>query len=153
MEKKELIKSAKTLIECCDFVYMSAYNKKYESAETRAMANIRSKNYHPSNLELFTEEDLSNFIITAMSSEKINQIKDNKNISLYYYCPDLKKSLTLFGTTEIIYDDETKKKLWTDEFSHYFKLGHEDPEYAVIKFIPKVAKYYVDESTKIIIEL
>lgn len=153
MDKKELIKAAKDLIECCESVYMSTFNKKYDCAETRAMANIRSKDYYPSNLELFTEEDLSNFMITAISSNKINQIKENKNISLYYYCPKLKKSLTLFGETEIIYDDETKKKLWDDEWSRYFKLGHEDPEYAVIKFIPKVAKYHSDDFTKIVIEL
>lgn len=153
MEKKELIKAAKELIECCDSVYMSTFNKEYESAETRAMANLRSKDYYPSNLELFTEEDLSNFIITAISSEKIKQIKENKNISLYYYCSDIKKSLTLFGTTEFIYDDETKEKLWVDEWAQYFKLGHEDPEYAVIKFIPKVAKYYTDDYTKVMVEL
>lgn len=153
MEKSELIKAAKELIECCDLVYMSTYNKEYESAETRAMANIRSRNYHASNLELFTEDDLSNFIITAISSDKINQIKDNKYISLYYYCPELKKSLTLFGTTEIIFDDKTKKRLWIDDWTHYFKLGMEDPEYAVIKFIPKIAKYYTDEFTKVVVEL
>ncbi len=153
MDKNELIQKAKELIECCDYVYMSTYNKEFDSGETRAMANIRSKNYYPSNLELFTEEDLSNFIITALSSDKIQQIKENKHISLYYYCPKLKKSLTLFGKTEIIYDESIKSRLWVDEWFEYFKLGQQDPEYAVIKFIPKIAKYFTNEYTKLIIEL
>ena len=153
MEKNELIQVAKELIECCDYVYMSTYNKEFDSAETRAMANIRSKHYYPSNLELFTEEDLSNFIITALTSDKIQQIKEKQHISLYYYCPKLKKSLTLFGKTEIIHDEIIKNKLWVDEWFEYFKLGQQDPEYAVIKFIPKIAKYYTDDYNKIIIEL
>lgn len=153
MEKQELLKVAKELIECCDSFYLSTFNKKYDSAETRAMANIRSKEQYPKNAELFGEDDLSNYIITAISSDKINQLKDNKTISLYFFCPKIKKSLTLFGTTEMIYDPELKSRLWVEEWAHYFKLGVDDPEYTVIKFIPKNAKYFPDEITKVSIEL
>lgn len=153
MEKQELIKVAKELIECCDSYYLSTFNKKYNSAETRAMANVRSKELFPKNADLFTEDDLSNYIITAMSSDKITQFKENKIISLYFFCPKIKKSLTLFGTTEMIYDKELKNRLWVDTWAEYFKLGVDDPEYTVIKFIPKTAKYFPNHMAKAIIDL
>lgn len=153
MEKQEILEVAKTLVECCDSYYLSTFNKKYDSAETRAMANIRSKEMYPKNAELFKEGDLSNYIITAMSSSKITQLKDNKIVSLYFFCPKMGKSLTIFGTTEIIFDKELKNKLWSDSWVDYFHLGSDDPEYTVVKFIPKTVKYFQDYITEIIVEI
>lgn len=153
MEKQELLKVSKELIECCDSYYLSTFNKKYNSAETRAMANVRSSEIYPKNTNLFEEGDLSNYIITAMSSNKITQLKENKIVSLYFFCPKIGKSLTLFGTTEMIFDKEVKNKLWEDNWAEYFPLGKDDPEYTVIKFIPKTVKYFPDQMSKVVMEL
>ncbi len=139
----EFYKEARDLIECCDWFYLSTYNSKLNSAETRAMANMRSVERFPENTNLFCEDDLSTYIVTALSSAKIQQIKNNGTISLYYFCPKLMKSLSLFGAAEMVFDRELKNKLWQDEWKMYFSLGSEDPEYTILKFTPKVAKYSV----------
>lgn len=153
MDKKEFLKEAKELIECCETVYLGTYNETYDSGESRAMANMRFSEKYPDNLELFEEGDLSNFIITAVSTEKMDHFKTNKNVSLYYFCPKLYKSLTLFGKIEVLEDKTIKNKLWCDELKKYFRFGLEDPEYTVVKFIPTVAKFYNDKYEKHIIEL
>ncbi len=153
MEKEQFLSETRQLIECCDSYYLSTINKQYDSAETRAMANVRDIEKYPANKELFEDGDLSNYIITAINTDKINQIKDNPTISLYYFCPRLNKGLTLFGTTDLVYDRIIKDKLWDEEWKIYFKLGSEDPEYTVIKFIPKVAKYFPNYWTKEVMEL
>lgn len=144
MEKQEFLTFAKKLIECCDWFYLSTFNKELDSAETRAMANVRSSAMFPENNELFAENDLSNYIITALSSGKVAQLKENKTCSIYYFCPKMRQALTLFGDSKMIYDDEIKKSIWRKEWQNYFEQGEEDPEYAVIKFTPKLAKYMPD---------
>lgn len=153
MEKEKFLAEARELIECCDSFHLSTFNKEFNSAETRSMANIRNIEKFPKNAELFEDGDLSNYIITALSTDKVNQLKDNPIVSIYYFCPKIRKSLTVFGTTEMIFDRLLKDKLWDEDWKYYFKLGSEDPEYSVIKFIPKVAKYFPDYHTKEMLEL
>lgn len=153
MKKEEFFKIAKKLVECSKTVYLATFNKEYNAAETRAMANIRSKELYPENMVLFQEDDLTNFIITAASSEKVDQIRDNENVSLYYYCPKERKSLTLFGEMRVLEDNIIKDKLWEDEWRVFFNMGKEDPEYMVLQFIPKTAKYYTDEFERAVINL
>ncbi|MDD3238423.1 MAG: pyridoxamine 5'-phosphate oxidase family protein [Candidatus Gastranaerophilales bacterium] len=154
MEQKEFLKEAKKIIECCDTMYFSTYNKDYDSGETRAMANMRSEEHKPDIVEfLDTEDDLSNFIVSSLSSEKMEQIKDSKHSSLYFYCPKTQSSITLFGTTEIVTDNKLKEKIWKAEWAHYFKKGVEDPDYTVLKFSPVVAKYYTPKLEKMVVHL
>lgn len=153
MEKEELIKEAEEVIRNCDVYYLSTFNKIHNAAETRAIANIRAEKQYPQNVALFDKGDLSNYIVTTMSTDKITQIKFNPTVSLYFFCLELKKSLTLFGTAEILNDNELKNKLWVDEWTHYFALGVDDPEYTILKFTPKSVKYFPNMINKVIMEL
>ena len=153
MEKEAFFAQAKELIECCDWYYLTTFNSKLNTPETRAMANMRSVELYPENLKMFNDDDLSNYIVTSLSSGKVQQMKDNQPISIYYFCPKIMKSITLFGTAELIFDREFKNKLWQDEWKMYFELGSEDPDYAVLKFIPTKARYATGMKNQEIIEL
>ncbi len=153
MEKETFLVEAKELIECCSVFYLSTINKEYNSAETRAMGNIREIGKYPQNCELFEDGDLSNYIITGLSTDKVLQMQNDKIVSIYYFCQQKRKSLTLFGRTEMVYDRLFKDRLWDSDWKLYFKLGSEDPEYAVIKFIPTAAKYFPSFHEKTTFEL
>lgn len=153
MEKTEFFQKAKDLIECCTTLYLATYNENMQSAETRAMANIRCIKTYPQNRVLFKEGDLSNYIVTGLCTEKVKELQTQKTVSVYYYCQEYYKTLTLFGTTELIDDTETKSRLWSDQWKMYFPKGKEDDSYALFKFNPKVAKYYDMKFDKIIMKL
>lgn len=153
MEKEELIKEAEEIVRNCGEYYLSTFNKIYDTAETRAIGNLRYIKQYPQNADLFDKGDLSNYIVTAISTDKIAQIKDNPNVSLYFFNLELKKSLTLFGTAEMINDTEFKNKLWVDEWKMYFALGKDDPEYTILKFTPKSVKYFPNLINKVTMDL
>lgn len=153
MEKQEFFQKAKDLIECCSTIYLGTINRTLNSGESRAMANIRCLKKYPQNRLLFKENDLSNYIITAKASDKTKELLEQEMVSLYYYCEEYHRTLTIFGHTEIVEDSEIKNKLWSDEWKMYFSNGQEDDNYAVFKFTPKVAKYYDLKFDKVIMNL
>jgi len=153
MEKHEFFQKAKDLIECCTTMYLGTINKNLNSGESRAMANIRCLKKYPQNRILFKEDDLSNYIITSKTTDKTKELIEQEMVSIYYYCEEYRRTLTLFGTVELVEDSETKAKLWSDEWKMYFSNGQEDNNYVVFKFTPKVAKYYDLKFDKVIMNL
>lgn len=109
--------------------------------ETRTIANMLNKN--KDNIE-----DLTLYFFTNKYSHKIEQIKNNNNVCLYYYNLKTRHSMTLFGNVKIIFDQNEKEKFWTDELFKFDYTGKSDESYCVIKFIPKIYKYYIGKEEK-----
>jgi general stress protein 26 len=70
-------------------------------------------------------------------------MKLNPNIALYFYVTKERlKGVTLYGKTEFIEDEKIKKNIWEDDWDKYYPQGLNDPDYTLIKFNPKKAKFY-----------
>lgn len=89
-------------------------------------------------------EDLGLWMITNKSSRKSKQIMTNPKTSLYCgeWGDNALVGLKLIGTAEMVDDEETKKKMWRDEYSQWYQQGVEDPEYVLIKFTPKMMCFH-----------
>lgn len=111
---------------------------------TRAMFNLRNKDQFPEFSEFFANQD-NKFVIyisTNTSSSKIDHIKKNPKISVYFCEPEDFKGVMFGGDAEIVDDIEIKKKIWLDWFTRYYSKGLEDLDYTLFKLNPKNARFY-----------
>ncbi len=81
------------------------------------------------------ENDLTVWFGTNPNSRKVNQIKNDPRVTLYYLDKDETGYVTIHGTAQIINDQKEKEKWWKDEWKDYYPNKNDD--YLLIKVIPK----------------
>lgn len=111
---------------------------------TRAMFNLRNKNQFLEFSKFFKEEQ-NKFVIyisTNSSSSKVEHVKKNPKISVYFCDPEDFKGVMFGGLVEIIEDMNIKKKIWLDWWTKYYPKGLKDPDYTLLRLNPKIARFY-----------
>jgi len=134
---KELFENSEI---CC---YLTTLN--YESLpETRAMLNLRNRSLYPNLIDFFKDHDDDFFIYfsTNTSSPKVEQIKNNPNVCVYFSNPDEYKGCMLSGKINIVDDLNIKNSLWQDNWSIYYPGGKTDNDYTILELKPKLLKVY-----------
>jgi general stress protein 26 len=143
MDEKEVRKTSLELMESSKAAYLTTIDSEGYPI-TRAMFNLRNKEQFPELSEFFSEQD-NKFVIyisTNTSSSKIDHIQKNPKISVYFCEPEDFKGIMFGGEAETIDDIEIKQKLWLDWWTKYYTKGLEDPDYTLLKLIPKTARFY-----------
>ena len=120
------------IIRSCDTVLFSTFSLN-GYPETRYMANIFNKNAN----------DFPLYFVSRRSSNKIKQIKNNKNICLYYFNQNTRKAITLFGTSIELYNQKIKDDFWINYLKNYGFQNKNDKDYTIIKFVPQKYKYFL----------
>lgn len=112
--------------------------------QTRAMFNLRRKEQFPGLAALFRDhrEDFFVYLTTNTSSSKIDHIKKNPKISIYYCKPGEFRGLMLSGEVEIVMDRAEKENVWQKDWEMYYPGGVHDPDHTVLRLRPMTAKYY-----------
>jgi len=112
--------------------------------QTRAMDNLRNKKRFPKLAKVFQghEDDFWVLFSTNTSSAKMNQLKRNPAVSVYYCKPKEFRGLMLSGLMEIVTDPDLKKAIWHDYWVKYYPKGVKDPDYTVLSLHPQKARYY-----------
>lgn len=85
-------------------------------------------------------EDLTLFVNTFAQSRKVAQINADANVHVILGADpaDMEHPyLNIAATAEVLNDDETKKRFWSDELKAYFS-GPDDPNLVVLKITPQV---------------
>jgi general stress protein 26 len=54
----------------------------------------------------------------------------------------------LKGTMEVLNDKKTKKEIWKDDFSMYYKGGMDGGDFIIIKFTAETGRYYSNFSSE-----
>jgi general stress protein 26 len=108
------------------------------------MLNLRNSERYPNLVPLFKKHnnDYLVYFTTNASSQKINQIKNNLKVSVYYSKPSEWRGLMLGGTIEIVKEQAIKKSLWQDAWTMYYPGGPTDNDYTILKLTPDVLKLY-----------
>jgi general stress protein 26 len=113
--------------------------------ETRAMLNLRNKKQFPKAAPFFAESDNEFMVLfsTNTSSPKMKDVESNKAVSVYY-CDQEEmpwRGVMLGGEIEIITDMNLKRELWQEGWEIYYpEGGPDDPDYTVLRVLPKFAK-------------
>jgi general stress protein 26 len=87
------------------------------------------------------KDDMIIWYATGTQSRKVVEIDKNGAASVFYYRPTDHSSVSAMGKAEIVRDDETRKKMWQDAWSAFWKEGPRDPGYCLIKVTPKKMEY------------
>ncbi|OHT15298.1 pyridoxamine 5'-phosphate oxidase-like FMN-binding protein [Tritrichomonas foetus] len=131
MEIEEEIK----LIESAQIVNFSTINSD-GFPNMRPMANLRNPTSNPHLVEIFEGERnrFSTYLTTYKGSQKVKDIENNNKVSLFFIDMKTGGALTVFGTVEMVEDDDFKKRLWNDEWKRSYPAGADDPNYGVLRF-------------------
>lgn len=81
------------------------------------------------------EEDFTIWFGTNNKSRKVNQIKNNPNVTLYYLDSDGSGYVMVCGKAEIVNTDEAKLKWWKQEWEAFYPNKEEN--YTLIKVTPE----------------
>jgi pyridoxamine 5'-phosphate oxidase len=79
---------------------------------------------------------------TNTSSEKVVHLGGNPKACVYFVDLERWEGLTLLGTAEVLRDGPSRERLWREGFERYYPGGVNDPDYSVVRFTGKRAKYY-----------
>jgi len=79
---------------------------------------------------------------TNSPSLRIKQYRKNPKACIYFCDRRFFRGVMLKGTMEVVDDEETKKELWKDEFSMYYKGGVDGGDFIILKFTAKNGRHY-----------
>ncbi len=98
---------------------------------TRAMMGVR-------------ERDGINVIYfsTNTSSSKVEQYKANPKACIYFCDKRFYRGCMLQGTVEVLFDGESRQRLWREGDTMYYPGGVTDPDYCVLKFTIQRGRYF-----------
>jgi general stress protein 26 len=85
-------------------------------------------------------EDFVFWFATGVQSTKVTEIKKNPSASVFVYRPKDHSSVSALGEAEVVTDDETRKKFWQDAWKAFWS-GPSDPNYVLVKVVPKKIDY------------
>ena len=79
---------------------------------------------------------------TNTSSKRVEQIKRNSKVCVYFVDYNEFKGLMLVGNIEILQDKISRERLWREGFERYYPLGVDDPDYSVLCFTSLRGNFY-----------
>ena len=85
------------------------------------------------------------YFCTNTSSKFAEAISKNSKANVYFYSRKLLiwEGCMLKGKMEIVSDPIVKKKYWQNKFKNaYPEKSYTDPDFCVLKFVPKIGRYY-----------
>jgi len=80
------------------------------------------------------ESDFTVWFGTKAESRKVNQIRNNHNVTLYYEDPDKTGYVVIHGTAELIDNETEKQNRWKDHWENFYPNNREG--YLLIKVTP-----------------
>lgn len=119
------------IVRSCDNVDLSTFGTN-GYPDVRTIMNALNKNTDSLNL----------FFITSNKSHKYEQIEKNPNVCLYYFNPETRMAIRLYGKIITHNDSITREKYWNDNWKMYGYENAYDPKYSVLEFQPKSYKFY-----------
>jgi general stress protein 26 len=118
--------------------------KLVESSEIAMLTTVDGEGYPNTRamIRMETEGLKTTWFSTNTSSRKIGHLAANPRACVYFVDFEKWMGLMLVGSTEILRDAESRKRLWRDGFEKYYPKGVDDPDYSVLRFTAHRGRYY-----------
>ena len=138
MELSEVKKLSIELIENSLVAYFSTIDSDGFPI-TRALLNTRYRERYPEFSKFYEmmEDKYVLYFSTNTSSSKIDHIKENPKVSVYFCDTEQFKGVMFGGEIEIVEDMNIKRQFWLDRSIRYYPKGLEDPDYTILRFKPE----------------
>ena len=136
------IKDAVKIIQSSECAQIATFGKDETEGfpEIRALLNLANPKKYPKLKDKAISVDgetLTIYFTTNTSSRKIRQIRENKNVCLYFVLPKKFKGVSAIGTIEEVTDQTVKEGFWQTGWFIYYHKGAKDPDYTLLKFTTK----------------
>lgn len=82
------------------------------------------------------------WLSTNTSTKRVELLKKDNKICLYFVDQEKFAGLMLTGTVEFLQDRQSREMLWNDGCEVYYPLGIDDPDYTVLCFTAEWGNYY-----------
>lgn len=107
------------------------------SAGTCALITIGEQGYPQARVmdAFLPEEDFTVWFGTNPNTRKVEQIKNNSQVTVFYTDPEAAGYVALHGTATLINDKSEKEKRWKEAWSAYYP--NRDDAYVLIKVSPE----------------
>ena len=138
MNSEELKSACLEVMEAAEIVYVTTIDQE-GYPHTRAMFNLRNKEEFPRQTAIFAEHqrDFMIYLSTNTSSSKLEHIRANPKVCLYYCHPPTFRGLMLASEIEIVDSSEVRKALWNEGWERYYPGGSDDPDHTALRLYPK----------------
>jgi general stress protein 26 len=116
---------------------LSVARQYIENVKYCALITIDSTGYpHARTMDPFQpDEKWIVWLATNPKSRKVNEIRNNQKVTLYYTGNKGVGYVSIIGTARIVNDQSKKDSLWKDGWSRFYKNRKED--YLLIQVVPK----------------
>jgi general stress protein 26 len=82
------------------------------------------------------EEDMTIWIGTWARSRKVQEIQQDRRVTLAFHDKEGTAYVTLMGTAQIESDTKMKRKYWREEWIGFIPQGADGDDYLLVRFIP-----------------
>lgn len=121
VSKTELIKAATEIMNGAKTCALITQDK-------NGLSSVRMMDPFP------PEKDLSIWFGTNPKSRKVKQLKNNKNVTVYYRDKDDSGYVIIYGKAELINDQKSKEKYWKNTWKSFYPNNKDS--YLLIKVTP-----------------
>jgi len=138
MKPEEVRQAAVQLMETASGAYVTTIGPD-GYPHTRVMFNLRNRREFPTLAPVFAghEDDFLIYLGTNTSSVKVQELRRNPKVCVYF-CDYAKFIGMMFtGDLEEVTDPAIRRSLWVDGWERYYPAGVDDPDYAVLRLLPR----------------
>jgi len=97
------------------------------------------------------DDDGTIWFFTKASSYKVDEIEENKKVSIAITNESSNNYLMIHGTATLVNDKTKMKELWSAIMKAWFPLGLDDPDMTLIKVTPSEVNYWDSSSSKMVV--
>lgn len=97
------------------------------------------------------DEDGTMWFFTKALSGKVEEIEENKKVSIAITNESSNNYLMIHGAATMVNDKAKMKELWRSILKVWFPLGLEDPDMTLIKVVPIEVEYWDSSSSKMVV--
>ena len=97
------------------------------------------------------DDDGTIWFFTKASSYKVDEIEENKKVSIAITNESSNNYLMIHGTATLVNDQAKMKELWSAIMKAWFPLGLDDPDMTLIKVTPNEVNYWDSSSSKMVV--
>jgi hypothetical protein len=139
----ESLAPAAGLAQRAEFVFVSTLEEDEGFPDCRVMFNLlrlRAEVLAAGPAAL--SNPFSSWLGTNTSSHKVQQMRKNPRVSLYYADTVTFEGLSLQGTVVEVQDQAIRAALWMDAWEMFYPGGRDGGDFSVLRFTPLRGRYY-----------
>jgi general stress protein 26 len=88
------------------------------------------------------DADANLWYFTALSSSKIAEAQQHRQVCVSYMRPDKQDYLSISGSAQVVRDKDRMRRLWSAWIEPWFPRGLDDPDLVLLKITVAEAEYW-----------